>query len=320
VNDLWNGFRDLFITGLEWLHTVLSAVFGDETAWGWSIIALTVVVRVILLPLAIKQTRSMRAMQALQPKIKAIQKKYKADRELLRKDPEQYKAKRAKMNEELTALYQESGVNPASGCLPLIAQAPIFIALFSILRSNPDMVEPGSTLNRMLNADFYFFTPGEHGLSTAASAAGVAGITLIVLMAGTMFWSQKQMMAKNAANADPAQLQQQRIMLYVMPAFLAFISFNFPIGVLLYWVTTNFWQVGQQAVILYEVEHDPGAEAVEADPVTDKKKSPKAKPTPPAKAPPPKKKPSGKSDSATRKPSGGKRDHLPQRRPKGGRS
>lgn len=260
MSDLWNGFRDLFISALDLLHGLFSFV-GDEPAWGFAIIALTLIVRILMLPLAIKQTRSMRAMQQLQPKIKAIQKKYKADRDLMRKDPERYKAQRQKMNEEMTALYQDAGVNPAGGCLPLLAQAPIFLALFSVLRTpvvdNPNL-EPGSALDQLLHADFYFFTPGPDGLSTAANAAGFWGIALIILMAASMFWSQRQMMSRTAATADGAQLQQQKILMYVMPVFLAVISFSFPIGVLLYWVTTNIWQIAQQAIVLHEVEAHPG--------------------------------------------------------------
>jgi YidC/Oxa1 family membrane protein insertase len=230
-------------------HGVLEPVFGIH-AWGWSIIALTVAVRILLLPLAIKQTRSMRAMQALQPKIKKLQSKYKVDRELLRKDPETYRAKKAKLNEEMMALYREEGVNPAGGCLPLLAQAPIFFALFSVLRD----------FDVLQNAEFYFFTDfisedsqfGQ-GLGAYLSAAGWPGILLILLMAGTMFWSQRQMMARSGA--EGVQAQQQKILMYVMPVFLAVISFNFPMGVILYWVTTNFWQMGQQAIILREVAH-----------------------------------------------------------------
>lgn len=287
MSDLWNGIRDLFVSALDALHSLFSFV-GDEPAWGFAIIALTLIVRIMLLPLAIKQTRSMRAMQQLQPKIKAIQKKHKADRELMKKDPERYKAQRQKMNEEMTALYKDAGVNPAGGCLPLIAQAPIFIALFSVLRTpvgdNPNLV-PDSALDRLLHADFYFFTPGPEGLSMGANQAGIAGIALILLMAGSMFWSQRQMLAKTAVTADSSQMQQQKIMMYVMPVFLAVISFNFPMGVLLYWVTTNIWQIAQQAIILYEVDHtspapnggDEGTKGGQAQPPAKGKDTPAGK-------------------------------------------
>jgi YidC/Oxa1 family membrane protein insertase len=239
-----------FEAALTFLHDIFVTPFGDN-AWGWAIIALTLVVRIALLPLAIKQTRSMRAMQALQPQIKELQKKYKVDRDLMRKDPEQYKAKKAKLNEEMMALYQREGANPAASCLPLLAQAPIFLALFYTLRRSDDLT----------GAPFYFFTRyvPEEGLAGIVSNASWPGWLLIVLMSGTMFISQKQMMARTAAThgADSNPMaQQQKILLYVMPVFLAVISFQFPLGILLYWVTTNFWQVAQQWIILREVQHE----------------------------------------------------------------
>jgi YidC/Oxa1 family membrane protein insertase len=237
-----------FESVLSFLHGIFEPIFGIHS-WGWAIIALTLIVRIALLPLAIKQTRSMRAMQALQPQMKELQKKYKVDRELLKKDPEQYKAKKAKLNEEMMGLYQREGANPAASCLPLLAQAPIFLALFWTLRG----------MEELTGAEFYFFTTvGEGGLEQLVSQAGWPGWLLILLMSGTMFWSQKQMMARNAATAvaDNPMAQQQKILLYVMPVFLAFISFNFPMGILLYWVTTNIWQVAQQAIILREVQHE----------------------------------------------------------------
>jgi len=248
LSDSVLGFLESVLT---FLHDLVEPVFGVHS-WGWAIILLTLVVRILLLPLAIKQTRSMRAMQAIQPKIKEIQKKYKADRELMKKDPEKYKAKRQKMNEEMMALYQEEGVNPAASCLPLLAQAPVFIALFWAIRG----------MDALQNAPFYFFTSfidvGEDGLSglgALVSRAGWPGWLLIVVMSGTMFITQKQMMARTAATgADNPMAQQQKILLYVMPLFLAVISFNFMLGLLLYWVTTNIWQVAQQWIILREVK------------------------------------------------------------------
>jgi YidC/Oxa1 family membrane protein insertase len=243
MRDLAAGVLGAFSSFLDLLHSGLEPVFGIH-AWGWSIVALTLIVRVALLPLAIKQTRSMKAVQRLQPQIKAIQQKHKVDRDLMRKDPEKYRARKAKLNEELMALYQREGANPAASCLPLLAQAPIFLALFWTLRDEAELI----------GAPFYFITeatPG--GLEKLVSAAGWPGILLIVLMSGTMFFSQKQMMARSATSmADNPMAQQQKILLYVMPVFLAAISFGFPLGILLYWVTTNFWQIAQQAIILRE--------------------------------------------------------------------
>jgi YidC/Oxa1 family membrane protein insertase len=239
---------------LVFFHDLVEPAVGVHS-WGWAIVMLTLVVRIAMLPLAIKQTRSMRAMQKLQPQMKELQKKYKVDRSLLKKDPEQYKAKKQKLNEEMMALYQREGANPAASCLPILAQAPIFIALFWTLVRSDDLV----------GQPFYFITRyvPELGLTGPVSGAGWPGWLMIALMSGTMFLAQKQMMARNPAAAEGPMAQQQKIMLYAMPALLAFISFRFPLGVLLYWVTTNFWQVAQQAIILREVKHELEQERAE---------------------------------------------------------
>jgi YidC/Oxa1 family membrane protein insertase len=259
VSDFWHSILDVLEGVLTFLHDIFEPVLGAHS-WGWAIIALTLMVRVLLLPLAIKQTRSMRAMQAIQPEMKALQKKYKVDRELMRKDPEQYRAKKAKLNEEMMALYKERGANPAASCLPLLAQAPVFLALFWTLRRMRD--EGGE----LIGAPFYFFT--EHGsadldpgLHLLVSEAGWPGWLLILLMSGTMYWTQRQMMARTAMTQGESNpmAQQQKILLYAMPIFLAVISFQFPLGILLYWVTTNVWQVAQQAIILREVKHEQQA-------------------------------------------------------------
>lgn len=231
----------VFSSILGWIHDSVEPLFGVHS-WGWAIVGLTVLVRVLLLPLAIKQTRSMKAMQKLQPQIKALQDKYKTDREMMRKDPEKYKARRQKMNEEMMALYQREGANPAASCLPLLAQAPVFLALFWTLRDEV----------ALRGAPFYFVTgASEGGLEQLVSAAGWPGWLLIVLMSGTMFLSQKQMMARSASSSDNSMMaQQQKILLYAMPVILAVVSFQFPLGILLYWVTTNVWQIAQQAIIL----------------------------------------------------------------------
>lgn len=243
---IWNSFLDVVSTALTALHDVLEPIFGFDAAWGWAIIGLTLIVRTLLLPLAVKQIRSMRGMQEIQPRVKEIQEKYKVDRDLLKKDPERYQKLKQQQNEKLMALYKEEGVNPASSCLPLLLQMPIFFALFRVL--GDDRVEG------LADAQFYFFTAfieeGSRfeGLGASISNAGWPGWLLILLMAGTMFLTQRQMMARNAA--EGAQATQQKIMMYVFPVFLAVISFNFPLAVVLYWVTTNMWQSAQQYVML----------------------------------------------------------------------
>jgi YidC/Oxa1 family membrane protein insertase len=178
----------------------------------------------------------------------------------MRKDPEKYRARKQKQQQEMMALYQQEGANPAASCLPLLAQAPIFLALFWTLRDEKEL----------LGAPFYFITEATAGgLEKLVSTAGWPGWLLIVLMSGTMFFSQKQMMARNAASmVDNPMAQQQKILLYVMPIFLAVVSFQFPLGILLYWVTTNFWQIAQQAIILRESSKVEVASGAKGGPAT----------------------------------------------------
>ena len=172
-----------------------------------------------MLPLTIKQTKSMAEMKRWQPKLKELQKKFKDDRQ--------------KMNEEIMKFYKEHKINPFGGCLPLILQLPIFIALFQILREIP-----------ALEGQPFLFLIKDLSLSPAEAASGLPPLltisyyTLIVLMLVTNYLQSKMM------SADP---KQDRIMLF-MSIFMAYIAWNFPAGVLLYWVTTNIWQIVQQSI------------------------------------------------------------------------
>lgn len=242
----WHWLLDTLRWALTEFHDLFFPFFGEHS-WGWAIIALTLVIRVLLLPLAAKQFKSMRGMQALSPEMQRIKKKYKVDRDLMRKDPQKYKEKRQKMNEEVMKLYQEHGVNPAASCLPLLLQAPIFFALFRILWAE------GQRIDALVEAPFYVFSP----LGQTANASPW-GWLLVILMAATMFLTQKQMMARNPAS-EGMQATQQKVMLYGMPVFLTFIAQGLPKGVLVYWVTTNFWQVAQQTFILWEVRREEEA-------------------------------------------------------------
>ncbi len=172
-----------------------------------------------MLPLTIKQTKSMAEMKRWQPKLKELQKKYKDDRQ--------------KMNEEIMKFYKEHKINPFGGCLPMILQLPIFIALFSILREIP-----------ALEGQPFLFFIKDLSLSPSQAYSGLSPLltvsyfVLIVLMLVTNYAQSKMM------SADP---KQDRIMLF-MSFFMAYIAWNFPAGVLLYWVTTNIWQIAQQSI------------------------------------------------------------------------
>ena len=187
-------------------------------SWGMSIIALTVCTRALLIPLTYKQIKGMRAMQALQPQIKELQAKYKNDKQ--------------RMQQEMMRFYKENKVNPFASCIPLIAQLPVFITLFYVLRHElpPDMGCRGRPLRR-LGAEFLFIN------DLTAKATGAELIALLVLYVGTQLASGFFM----SVTAD----KSQRTMMFILPLIFVPFILNFPAGLILYWITTNFWTIGQ---------------------------------------------------------------------------
>ncbi len=228
-SSIWNGL-------LAGLNYILQA-FYHLGGYGVAIILLTIVVKLILLPLTWKQTKSMLALQRLQPEMKKLQEKYKNDKE--------------KLGQEMMKFYKENKVNPLSGCLPLILQMPVFIALYQVLQkyviTPPIMLvgnvfTSGSAISKLLPAGAnttYFFSKTSFlwikNLSESTITADPYWI-LIILMALTTWYSQKQVMS------DP---RQQKIML-IMPFLMAFIAIRLPAGVVLYWIVTNVLQIAQQ--------------------------------------------------------------------------
>src|SRR6476659_114542 len=192
-------------------------------SWGGAIIALTVVTRAVLIPLTYKQLKGMRAMQALQPQIKELQEKYKNDKQ--------------RMQQEMMRFYKENKVNPLASCLPLLAQLPVFITLFYVLRHElpPDMGCPEAGHCAAYGAEFLFI----HDLTGKATGAEL--ITLLVLYVGTQLASGAVM----AVTAD----KSQRMMMFALPLIFVPFILSFPAGLILYWITTNFWTIGQQLVI-----------------------------------------------------------------------
>jgi YidC/Oxa1 family membrane protein insertase len=223
-------------------------------SWGMSIIALTIVTRAILIPLTYKQLKGMRAMQALQPQIKELQERYKNDKQ--------------RMQQEMMRFYKENKVNPLASCLPLLAQLPVFITLFYVLRHElpPDMGCPEAGHCAAYGAEFLFIN------DLTGKATGGELIALLILYVGTQLVSGMVM----AVTAD----KSQRTMMFLLPLIFVPFILSFPAGLILYWITTNFWTIGQQLVIKRivpppVVATPEGAAAIQA-----------AKPPPP----PPKKK------------------------------
>jgi YidC/Oxa1 family membrane protein insertase len=192
-------------------------------SWGMSIIMLTVVTRALLIPLTYKQLKGMRAMQALQPQIKELQEKYKNDKQ--------------RMQQEMMRFYKENKVNPLASCLPLLAQFPVFITLFYVLRHElpPDMGCEAAGHCSAYGAEFLFIN------DLTGKATGAELIVLVVAYVGTQLISSMVM----SITAD----KSQRTMMLLLPfVFVPFIL-KFPAGLILYWITTNLWTIGQQLVI-----------------------------------------------------------------------
>src|SRR6195952_225057 len=214
---------DVFETVLKFFHDSIGA------SWGLSIILLTVVVRAALLPLAVKQFRSMQALQRIAPHLKVLQEKYKDDKQ--------------RLQQETMRFYQEHKVNPFASCLPLVAQLPVFLSLFYMLRKDlrhdicPD-INPAGVANpepcgQTPASEFWFI----HDITDKAT--GTVLIVLLVLYVGSQLVSSLLMMT---ATAD----QNQKIIMLVLPFLFVGFIFRFPAGLMMYWITTNIWTIGQQ--------------------------------------------------------------------------
>lgn len=226
-------------------HSLTASVFGADSGWSWglAIMLLVVLIRIILIPLFVKQIKSQRNLQIIQPQVKEIQKKFAGDRE--------------RQSQELMKLYKETGTNPLSSCLPILAQAPIFYALFKVLqgiaKSQPEgvlttqLVESARNA-KILNAPIYGTFVNRAETAQPSSTFWVT-LILILLMTATTFLTQRQLIVKNTAPDNP-MVKQQKILLYVFPVIFAVTGINFPIGVLLYWFTTNVWTMGQQFYVI----------------------------------------------------------------------
>jgi len=210
--------EDVLTWALEWLHTTLGLT------WAWSIIALTITVRILLVPLTVKQIHSMQRMQQHLPEMKEIQKRYKNDKR--------------KQNEELMKFYRENQINPASSCLPIIPQIPIFFALYFVLRGFDDEIFPKYPKSDL---SWLNFVPD----ITANITSHWSGYVLLVVYVASQIASTWFM---------PTQSKAQRVIFLFLPLVFAFFILDppggttFPVGLLLYWMTTNLWTVGQGLV------------------------------------------------------------------------
>jgi len=239
-------------------HKLASQVFDPSSgaAWVISIVGLTLVIRAALIPLFVKQIKSSRNMQLLQPKVKDLQKKYGHDRE--------------RLAQETMKLYRDAGTNPFASCMPILLQMPIFLALFRLLDLAADG-EPRGILTNSQAEDFgraeLFGVPISKTFLTADGVLGVQVMALVLVFAMlvTTFTTQRQLMTKNmpeAALTGP-YAQQQKMLLYVLPVVFAVGGIAFPIGVLIYWTVSNLWTMGQQFYVIRR-NPAPGTPAAKA--------------------------------------------------------
>ncbi len=208
------------------LRAVLDFFHGIGFTWGWAIVMLTLVVRLILLPLFVKQYKSARRMQEVAPQMKELQRKYKGNKK--------------KLQEEMMAFYKENDVNPFGSCLPLLLQAPVFIALYYTLRSQD--------FSDGTDVSFMYVIPD---VSKLLTEIGWAVIPLIVVYAVSQLISSELSATANMS-------KNQRWLMRLLPIGIVFFIFQFPVpaGLVIYWATTNLWTAGQQLVLKRRIEAD----------------------------------------------------------------
>jgi YidC/Oxa1 family membrane protein insertase len=261
-------------TAISWIllrwHDAWSFLEGKEfldTNWDWilAIVFLVITVRVILFPLFVKQIKSQRAMQALQPQVKELQQKHKGDRDTLQK--------------ELMELYRREKANPLMGCLPIFLQIPVFISLFWILRRlDPSRTDGNTELygwtfdkfhsaslaklfgapiaSQFFDDDFGRFAELNSSQTTVRIVTGV----LVIIMMVTTHLTAKQMILKTGWATDQTQLMMQRLMVYIFPLGLLISGVFFPLGVIIYWVVQNLFSLGQQQWVLRKYPPPPKPE------------------------------------------------------------
>ena len=268
---------------LDWLYTAISTVMklwhsvwstvldpAGGLSWALAIMFLVVTIRLILFPLFVKQVKSQRAMQELQPEIAKLRKQYGSDRQ--------------GMSQAMMALQKERGVNPLAGCLPILPQMPVFISLFHVLRrlapgapglygwsdALTDQAARAELLGAPISSSFNMVGAKQTAILEIATYANirVVALFLIAIMCVTTFFTQKQI-AKRSGPVEGQAATVQRLMLYGMPLSLFVSGFFFPLGVLIYWVTNNAWTFGQQYFILRKMP-PPGSPAALAKAGADK--------------------------------------------------
>ena len=234
--------------------------------WVLSIVGLVIVVRAALIPIFVRQIKNQRRMLEVAPQLKKIQDKYKGKKDQFSREA---------MSRETMELYKKTGTNPLSSCLPLLLQMPIFFGLFSVLNdAQHDKAGVGAMSQELANSfanAVFLGAPLKSTFIEAWNNGGqpwqtiVVASTMIVLMTASQFITQLQIVSKNMSPETKASpmFRQQRILLYLLPLVFAFSGVAFPIGVMFYWLVSNFWTMGQQFVVIRNMP-TPGSDAAKA--------------------------------------------------------
>jgi len=253
---------EAILVAFHWLLTNVGMPADAGLTWVLSIVGLVLVVRAALIPIFVKQIKSQRRMLEVAPQLKKIQDKYKGKKDQFSREA---------MSRETMAMYKKTGTNPLSSCLPLLIQMPIFFGLFSVLSNaqNPAIEKGVGLLNEDLSRSFgesslLDIAPLHLAISTANgnTAVIIIAVVMVILMTASQFITQLQIMSKNQSaemKASP-MYRQQRVLLYLLPLVFAFSGFAFPLGVMFYWLTSNFWTMVQQFIVIRNLP-TPGSEA-----------------------------------------------------------
>lgn len=272
MGDLFNTILKPIEILVAWImygfHEAFTTIgLPEASGWTWalSIVGLVLVMRAAMIPLFVKQIKASRKMQLIQPELQKIQKKYKG-----KNDPESRQA----MTQETMELYRKEGTNPFSSCLPILVQSPFFFGLFRVLNGlksiadgKTDAIGPitREVASQAESARIFGAQLSDHFLGASSTSTKIVTVVLILLMTATTFLTQRQLMMKNmpASALDSPFAKQQKMLLYILPIVFAVSGVNFPIGVLIYWFTTNVWSMTQQFYVIRRMPA-PGSAAEKA--------------------------------------------------------
>jgi YidC/Oxa1 family membrane protein insertase len=249
---------ELILVGFHNLFTLTGMGSNSGITWVLSVAGLVVVVRAAMIPLFVKQIMSQRNMLVVQPELQKLQKKYKG-----KNDPESRQA----FAKEQMELYKKFSANPLSSCLPLLVQMPIFFSLYSVLsQAQKDLAGVGVMTKALAGSFAHSSVFGAPLQATFVNSTDVSvkivAATMIVLMTASQFITQRQILAKNQNPAvmTSQYMQTQKIMMYIFPIIFAISGVAFPLGVMTYWLVSNFWTMGQQFVVIRNMP-TPGSQA-----------------------------------------------------------